>query len=314
MEKLYRKKLNLGVYSALMSGILWGMDTTISGIILTMIPYIDMVQSIFLAPIIAAFLHDFSSAVWMVIISAARRDLRHTLGLFRTRSGSYVALAALFGGPIGMMGYLVAISNIGPGYTAAISAMYPAAGAFFSYVFLKVKLSKKGWFGLSLSILSVVILGYSPATTNIVNFPLGFAAAIVCVIGWSLESVICAYGMKDDVTPNEALTIRQFSSAFVYMIIVVIAIHGGAFAVRALASKSMIFMVITALVGTLSYVCYYTGIDTIGPVKATGLNITYSIWAMIFSLMMIGEGLSLKLILCAVLIICGSVIVSKDQA
>lgn len=313
MEKDYRKKSKFGVVSALSSGALWGLDTTISGLILMMSPYISINETIFLAPVIAAFLHDFSSAIWMTIFSIIKKDFRHTIALLRTRSGKFVAIAALFGGPIGMMGYLIAISNIGPGYTAAISAMYPAAGAFFSYIFLGVKLSKKGWLGLSMSIVSIIILGYSPDTSNVVNFPLGFIAAIVCVVGWSLESVICAYGMKEDVSPKEALTIRQMTSSVVYLLIVLFIIKGGTFTVEALTSKSMIYMVLTALVGTLSYICYYTGIDTIGPVKATGLNITYSIWAMIFSMIILGGQFSLKLVLCSLLIIFGSVLVSKDN-
>lgn len=313
MEKDYRKKSKFGVVSALSSGALWGLDTTISGLILMMSPYISINETIFLAPVIAAFLHDFSSAIWMTIFSIIKKDFRHTIVLLRSRSGKFVAIAALFGGPIGMMGYLIAISNIGPGYTAAISAMYPAAGAFFSYIFLGVKLSKKGWLGLSMSIVSIIILGYSPDTSNVVNFPLGFIAAIVCVVGWSLESVICAYGMKEDVSPKEALTIRQMTSSVVYLLIVLFIIKGGTFTVEALTSKSMIYMVLTALVGTLSYICYYTGIDTIGPVKATGLNITYSIWAMIFSMIILGGQFSLKLVLCSLLIIFGSVLVSKDN-
>ncbi|MBC2578397.1 DMT family transporter [Peptostreptococcus russellii] len=313
MEKDYRKKSKFGVVSALSSGALWGLDTTISGLILMMSPYISINETIFLAPVIAAFLHDFSSAIWMTIFSIIKKDFRHTIALLRSRSGKFVAIAALFGGPIGMMGYLIAISNIGPGYTAAISAMYPAAGAFFSYIFLGVKLSKKGWLGLSMSIVSIIILGYSPDTSNVVNFPLGFIAAIVCVVGWSLESVICAYGMKEDVSPKEALTIRQMTSSVVYLLIVLFIIKGGTFTVEALTSKSMIYMVLTALVGTLSYICYYTGIDTIGPVKATGLNITYSIWAMIFSMIILGGQFSLKLVLCSLLIIFGSVLVSKDN-
>ena len=313
MEKVYRNRLKFGVTAALSSGALWGLDTTISGLILMMSPYVSIKETIFLAPVIAAFLHDFSSAVWMTIFSIIRKDFAHTMSLLKTRSGKFVVIAALFGGPIGMMGYLIAISNIGPGYTAAISAMYPAAGAFFSYVFLKVKLSKKGWLGLSMSIISIIILGYSPASSNVVNFPLGFIAALVCVAGWSLESVICAYGMKDDVTPKEALTIRQMTSSVVYLLIVVFVIKGGGFAVEAVTSKSMLYMGLTALVGTLSYICYYTGIDSIGPVKATGLNITYSIWAMIFSMIILGGEFSLKLVFCSLLIICGSVLVSKDH-
>lgn len=313
MKKDYRKNSKFGVASALSSGALWGLDTTISGLILMMSPYISISETVFLAPIIAAFLHDFSSAVWMTIFSIIRKDFKHTISLLNSRSGRFVVIAALFGGPVGMMGYLIAISNIGPGYTAAISAMYPAAGAFFSYVFLKVKLSKMGWLGLSMSIVSIIILGYSPDTSNVVNFPLGFIAALVCVVGWSLESVICAYGMKEDVSPKEALTIRQMTSSFVYFLIVVFVIKGGGFVAEAITSNSMIYMGITALVGTLSYICYYTGIDAIGPVKATGLNITYSIWAMVFSMVLLGGQFSLKLVFCSLLIICGSVLVSKDN-
>ena len=43
----------------------------------------------------------------------------------------------VFGGPVGMAAYLLAINYIGPGYTASISAIYPAVGAFFAYIFLK---------------------------------------------------------------------------------------------------------------------------------------------------------------------------------
>lgn len=313
MKKDYRKNSKFGVASALSSGALWGLDTTISGLILMMSPYISISETVFLAPIIAAFLHDFSSAVWMTIFSIIRKDFRHIIGLLRTRSGRFVILAALFGGPVGMMGYLIAISNIGPGYTAAISAIYPAAGVFFSYLFLKVKLSKKGWLGLSMSIVSIIILGYSPDTNSVVNFTLGFLAALVCVLGWSLESVICAYGMKDDVSPEQALTIRQMTSSIVYLLIVVFVIRAGAFTLEAIKSKSMIYMGLTALIGTLSYICYYTGIDSIGPVRATGLNITYSIWAMIFSMIILGGQLSLKLVFCSLLIIIGSILVSKNS-
>ena len=57
---------------------------------------------------------------------------------------------------------------------------------------------------------------------------------------------------------------------------------------------------------------YYTAIGSIGPVKATGLNITYSIWAIIFDVLLLGNEITLKLILCSILIIIGSVLVSKN--
>ena len=45
-------------------------------------------------------------------------------------------LAALLGGPVGMSGYLIAINNIGPGYTAIISTFYPAVGTLLAFLFV----------------------------------------------------------------------------------------------------------------------------------------------------------------------------------
>ena len=312
MIKNYRNNLKFGVSYALLSGIFWGLDTVLTGMILSKSPFVTTAQAIAVAPILGAFLHDFSSAFWMTLLSIIRKDFFNTLRLLYSRSGRFVSLAAIFGGPIGMMAYMFAIGNIGASYTASISAMYPAAGAFFSYIFLKIKLSKKGWFGLFLSIVSIIILGYSPGYIEVKNFALGFGAALITVLAWSLESVICAYGMKDDVSPVEALWIRQVTSAFIYVIIVVLFIKEAPLSVEIISSKLMIFIIITAFVGTASYLFYYSAIDLIGPVKATGLNITYSIWAMIISTIALGTEFNLRLVFCSVLIIIGSVLVSKD--
>ena len=164
-----------------------------------------------------------------------------------------------------------------------------------------------------LTILSIIILGYIPNQDVTINFVLGFGCALICVIGWSLESVICAYGMKDDeVSPTQALQIRQLVSAIVYGIIVV-PLFGGIGLSKAVIVSNLTPMILgVALIGTLSYIFYYTAIDEIGPVKATGLNITYSIWAIVFDMLFLGTPITGKLILCSILIIIGSIMVSKN--
>lgn len=303
----------VGVTSGILSGVLWGLDTAITGLILGKSPFIDTSQAILIAPIVSAFLHDTFSSIWMVLFSLIKGELVKTIKLLKTRSGKFVCVAAIFGGPIGMAAYLMAINYIGAGYTASISAIYPAMGAFFAYIFLKEKLSKTGWLGLCLSILSVIIIGYTPNSGNPTNFLIGFGCALVCVLGWSLESVICAYGMKDDeVSPTQALQIRQLVSALTYGIIIVPFVGGLGLTKVAVTSDLLVLIVGVALVGTLSYIFYYNAIDKIGPVKATGLNITYSIWAIVFDVILLGGTFTPKLILCSILIIIGSVMVSKN--
>lgn len=307
-------KINgMGITSGALSGILWGLDTVILGIILSEIPDLGIANVVMLAPLIGAFLHDVFSSLWMILLSITKKEFIKTLKLLKTKSGKFVCVAALFGGPVGMAGYLLAINYIGSGYTASISAIYPAVGAFFSYIFLKEMLSIKGWIGLSLSILAVIILGYTPNKDIALNFGLGFGCALVCVIGWSLESVICAYGMKDDeVSPTQALQLRQLVSAIVYGAVIV-PLFGGLGLTKVIITSNLTPMIASvALIGTLSYIFYYTAIDTIGPVKATGLNISYSIWAIVFDMIFLGSTITLKLVLCSILIIVGTVMVFKN--
>ncbi len=307
------KDNNIGITSGVLSGILWGLDTVLTGIVLSKTPFISNEQAIMLAPIISAFLHDTFSSIWMMLYLVSKGQFIKTIKLLNTRSGRFVALAALFGGPIGMAAYLLAINYIGAGYTASISAIYPAVGAFFAYIFLKEKLSIRGWIGLGLSIISIIILGYTPDNNVGSNFFIGFIFALVCVLGWSLESVICAYGMKDDeVNSTQALQIRQLVSALFYGIIIVPLIGGIGLTKVVLTSNVLLIIIVTALVGTLSYNFYYRAIDKVGPVKATGLNVTYSIWAIVFDVLLLGNTITIKLIICAILIIIGSVLVSKN--
>ena len=302
-----------GLISGAMSGVLWGLDTVLTGIIISTSPFIESEKAIFLAPFISAFLHDTFSSLWMFIYMIITKQVSNLIKVIKTRSAKFIAIAAIFGGPIGMASYLLAIKYIGAGYTASISAIYPAIGAFWSYLFLKENLSKRGFLGLILSIVAVIILGYSPEKILNSNYIIGFSLALVCVLGWSLESVICAYGMKDDeVDPTQALQIRQLVSAVTYGLLIIPIIGGLELTKITINSQVIVLIVFTALIGTMSYMFYYTAIDKIGPIKATGLNITYSIWAIVFDILILGNPITLKLVICSILIIIGSVMVSKN--
>lgn len=302
-----------GLISGAMSGVLWGLDTVLTGIIISTSPFIESEKAIFLAPFISAFLHDTFSSLWMFIYMIITKQVSNLIKVIKTRSAKFIAIAAIFGGPIGMASYLLAIKYIGAGYTASISAIYPAIGAFWSYLFLKENLSKRGFLGLIISIVAVIILGYSPEKILNSNYIIGFSLALICVLGWSLESVICAYGMKDDeVNPTQALQIRQLVSAVTYGLLIIPIIGGLELTKITINSQVIVLIVFTALIGTMSYMFYYTAIDKIGPIKATGLNITYSIWAIVFDILILGNPITLKLVICSILIIIGSVMVSKN--
>lgn len=296
----------------LMSGILWGLDTVLLGIALAMTPFVSTEQAILLAPFVSTFLHDFFSSIWMLIYIAFKKELGKTLKAAKTRSGRFIMLGALLGGPVGMTGYLLSIKYIGPAYTAIISSLYPAIGALLSYIFLKEKMKPISIVGLFMSILGIIILGYAPGGEG-ANLGFGFIFAVMCVVGWASEAVICAYGMKEEeITPEQSLQVRQLTSAVTYGFLIIPVVKGISFTMGVLPTSAAAMIILTALAGTTSYVFYYKGIHKIGATKAMSLNITYSAWAIIFGIIFLGNSVDLKSVICCIMIMLGSTMAAGD--
>lgn len=298
----------------LFSGILWGLDTVVLGIALSMSPYIGTAEAIAFAAIASSFLHDAGCAIWLMIYMGAKRRLKDTLAALKTRSGKVVMLGALLGGPIGMTGYVIAINNIGAAYTAIISAFYPALGAFLSFVLLKEKMDGKQIASLVAALVGVMAMGYIPAgDSEMGNATLGLVGAVLAVIGWGSEAVLCAWGMRDDAVDNEtALQIRETTSALVYGIVVLPLFGAWGFTASAAPSLATGVIALSALAGTASYLFYYKGISVIGAAKAMALNISYSAWAVVFGFVLQGTVPTPATVFFCVLILAGTVLAASD--
>ena len=138
---------------------------------------------------------------------------------------------------------------------------------------------------------------------------------VICCVGWASEAVICAYGLKDPgITDEQALQIRQVTSAVCYGILILPIIRGWGFTMEILPSIPVLIISLAACAGTASYLLYYRAITRIGPAKAMALNITYSAWAMMFAFLLMQEIPKGKSIICAVMILMGSITAAKKNA
>lgn len=301
------------MFEGLLAGLLWGLDTVIIGIALSMTPFLSTEQAIFLSPFVSTFIHDFFSSLWMIMYMVIRKEFSKVLNALKSKSGKFIVLAALIGGPLGMTGYVLSIKYIGAAYTAIISAMFPAVGALFSYIFLKEKMKLYQLAGLFISIGGVIALGYTPGGSDVDNVLLGFLFALMCVVGWAAEAVIIAYGLKDpNISDEQALQIRQLTSAVFYAIIILPLLGGWGLSFNIFTSSTMPIILISALFGTASYLFYYKAINKIGASKAMALNITYCAWAIVFGFFILQESVSGKDILFAAIIIGGSIVAASD--
>ena len=280
------------MFSGLMSGLLWALNSIALGIAMSMSPFVSTEQAIFLAPFVATFLNDFFSSMYMLIMSAIKRQLKTTLKTVISKSGLWIVLASLIGGPIGMTGYVLSIKYMGSSIASVASAIYPAIGVLCARLFLKEKMRWYQYVCLVLTMIGIYGMSYSP-NIEISNFLLGLLGTAMCSIGWGLEAVLIAKGMKENVSSSVALTIRQTTSWLTYAVIVLPCLqYFNAWSFTAslfnvVNTQWLIPVIMLAgLFGTASYLFYYYSIDKIGATKALPLNVTYVAWTVVLSLML----------------------------
>lgn len=293
------------------AGITWALETVILGIALNMTPFLNTEQAVFLAPFVSTFLHDLFSALWACLYNGVRGNLKNVWAALKTKSGKFVMLAALIGGPVGMTGYVMAIKYLGSAVGAVASSVYPAIGAILAYFVLKEKMQWYRWVLLAVTILGVCGLNFS-ADIAIDNVLLGALGALMCAFGWGTEAVILAKSMKDpNVKQEYALQIRQSTSALVYGAVILPILKGWGFTVNLFTSGTgwlIPVISLAALFATVSYLCYYNSIFRIGASKSMALNITYAAWAVVFTIIILRDTSLLKplpIICVIVVIVCG---------
>ena len=298
------------MFAGVLAGITWALETLILGIALAMTPFVTTEQAIVLAPFVSTFIHDAFSAIFTCVYNGVRGNLSNVVRALKTRSGKFVILAAVIGGPVGMTGYVLSINNMGASIGAVASAIFPAIGAVLAYFFLKEKMQWYRWVLLTFTLLGVYGLSYSPEL-NIQNFWLGFAGTLMCAFGWGIEAVILAKSMQDpEVTDEIALQIRQTTSALVYAIVIVPLMKGWGFTASLFVGTGWLIptIALAALFATVSYLFYYKAIAQIGASKAMALNVSYAAWAVVFTVLLLRDTSVLNpvTILCGlVVLICG---------
>jgi drug/metabolite transporter (DMT)-like permease len=282
-----------GLISGILSGATWGLDAVLLGVVMVMTPFVENPILLLAGGIVCSALHDIFSAIWLLGIMGAQGKLKGLGKAMISRDGRFCMLAALFGGPLAMTFYTIGISVGGAALTASVTAIYPILGTALAVLILKEKTGLQTWIGLFISVIGIIVIGWSPSSGGESNLLLGILISLVAAIGWATEGVVSGYGMKDgNVDPKMALTIRYIVSSLVYLFVVAPIFVGG-FA-DSLAGYAAIFadtgcwilLAVTAFIGMSSFFCWYTSIDNIGAGKALCLNVTYSFWSVVFSLLL----------------------------
>ena len=290
-------KNKTGISFGLFSGLFWGLGLTISA-------YIFSLYNV--SPFVVAFVHDFISIFILaaiLLIKYKKIDFK----IFTNIRNISVIIGALLAGPIGMQCNLYAVKYIGGGLTSSITAVYPAVSVILAIVFLKHKVSKKTIVGITLIIAGIFAQSYTSEQVN--SFYIGFLFALICAVAWGSESVLSSYAMSNNLTEIETLLIRQVTSFLAYLVIVLF----NGFSVSEVADVKLGGLIfIFVLSNMISYIAYYMSINRLKPAKATGLNVSYVVWTVVFSAIFLGIGLSTLVVITSLVIMLGVYIIIKD--
>jgi drug/metabolite transporter (DMT)-like permease len=332
LEDKQLKLAKIGIITGIVSGMTWGASGTVLWEALNFAPFTTLIPAetipdrlvaagatteaaaaqydymvLFFyvaAGLTLAFLHDFFASLWVGGFNTMKGKFREYGRSLATKPGKMVCVAAIFGGPIGMSGYLLGVTFAGAVYSLPITASYPALAAVMATVFLKERNPARVWVGVLACICGSLIIAWGdPGVAP--NFKLGIALATLACIGWATEGLISTYGM-DMLDPDVALGIREGFSALVLGLIVLpgIGLYIGSQQVvfqgevvsgwtlvlatfsSSLNSPAVWLCLLGGFFGGLSYVAWYRALNSCGVARAMAFNVTYAFWGVFFGYIM----------------------------
>ncbi len=318
-----------GILLGILVGIAWGLDGVLMGRIGMSKIFTDasyaLAQGVSqisfdFSPLVTAFFHESFCFVWVALFLLMRKQLKHVFYLlFKTKKGKAAAIAAIVGSPIGMSAYLLGIKYASAPYASSISVIYPGIGALLSYLILKEKLSVRAVIGISISLTGSFMLGFNPTGDVPDTFVKGIIFATIAVLGWALEGVMIGFAMKHikdeenvEATPQQLLCLRYFVAMISYAVIVLPIIKGYPLAFE-IVSKGIVFKYAgIAILGALTYLCWYKAVDMIGSAMGTALNSTAALWTIIFSAVLFHNKITVTLAFWGIVIVTGVFIFAID--
>ena len=306
-----------GIFLALLSGIIFSWDAIILTRADHFAPFNDP-KLWLLMPVLCAGIHDLSSAVVATTFNWRTGRFKEIWRSLLSKPGRAVILGAFFGALFGMGGYMAAVRFAGPAYILPITSLYPAVASVLAMFILKEKIGPLSWSGIILCIIGASVIGFTtpPEGSTGTLFYIGMGCALLAAIGWAAEGVFATAGM-DFIDPNVALNIYYIVSSSLYIFIIIpvmsllvlpeaggIAVLGGV-----LSSKGLFFIILAGCIGSFSYFCWYSAMNMTGVSRAMALNISYSLWGILFSFLFTDVVITRNLLVGALVIFIGMFLV-----
>ena len=310
MDKSYK----YGVIAGLFSGITWALYTIINNLITKNTIFNSYMEKMFIPVLVIVFLHDFFSSIWLFFYLWRRKKLFELKKTIKSKNIFLIFLGALFGGPIGMSGYLLGIKYMGASYTASFSSTYLILGTILSVIFFKEKINLKMIIAVLINMIGIFILNFqiNKMGSDKISI-LGIFFLILCIFGWALEGLMASYILKyknTDTEPSIAIFIRQLTSTVFYSFLIIPYIRAYNLFFIVLKSNIVLYIALISVIGSLSFFLWYYSMSIIGVARGISLNVSYIIWTIIFEIILFNAKFQLNFIVASILFIVSVILIA----
>jgi drug/metabolite transporter (DMT)-like permease len=260
-------------------------------------------------PFTASFLRFvFATAALLVLhLTREKRFIRLTM-----RQWTWLTLLGLSGVFLYNLFFFSALAIAPAGRSSVVVAMTPTVVSVASIIFFKDRFSLLRILGLMVALFGVswAISGGDPASLLRGEIGRGDLYIFGAMLSWATFSVVGKIVLKE-LAPRLAITYACLIGTAALTIPAVL--EGGLAAVPQYSLEVWLSLVYLGLMGTvLAFILYYQGIKAIGPSKTAIFINLVPIWAMTLSTIVLGERITLPLVLGAAMVIGGVFLTSRS--
>jgi drug/metabolite transporter (DMT)-like permease len=260
-------------------------------------------------PFTASFLRYVCATAALLILHMVRerRFIRLTF-----RQWAWLSLLGLSGVFLFNLFFFSALAIAPAGRSSVVVAMTPAVVSVASIVFFKDRFSLLRIIGLAVALFGVswAISGGDPVSLLRGEIGRGDLFIFGAMLSWATFSVVGKIVLRG-VAPRLAITYACLIGTFALAIPAVV--EGGLAGVPQYSLEMWLSLAYLGLMGTvLAFILYYQGIKSIGPSKTAIFINLVPIWAMSLSTILLGERITLPLVIGAAMVIGGVFLTSRS--
>lgn len=234
---------------------------------------------------------DIFAGVFTLIYNIARgkglTEYKRTMGV---KISWMMLLSAAVAGPLATGCWMAATPFCGLTPVAVITSLGPILTAIIGRFFLKESISGRVYFGIIITVVGVIVAGWTGFSEGGNNFVLGVVLALMAPIGFTLEGQFSTYA-GDIIDPTVGCGFyRCFGSGILGLIAMsILASATGNFdalvAIIGMVLSSpllFLFVVIMGLLGAINYNCAYVAFNKTGPSRTLAIDNSRPLWSIPF--------------------------------